>query len=49
MLASTCLAVLFVPSFFAVLQRLDETRKGKTPPTTREEVSHEAGAKAAGA
>jgi hydrophobic/amphiphilic exporter-1 (mainly G- bacteria), HAE1 family len=49
MLASTCLAVLFVPSFFAVLQRLDEARKGKTPPTTREKVSHEAGAKAAGA
>ena len=26
-IASTCLAVLFVPSFFAVLQRLDERRK----------------------
>jgi hydrophobic/amphiphilic exporter-1 (mainly G- bacteria), HAE1 family len=33
MIASTCLAVLFVPSFFAVLQRLDERRKGtKTEP-----------------
>ncbi len=28
MIASTCLAVLFVPSFFVVMQRLDE-RKGK--------------------
>jgi hydrophobic/amphiphilic exporter-1 (mainly G- bacteria), HAE1 family len=26
-IASTCLAVLFVPSFFVVLQRLDEARK----------------------
>jgi HAE1 family hydrophobic/amphiphilic exporter-1 len=49
MLASTCLAVLFVPSFFAVLQRLDERRKVETPPATREEASPEAGAKAAGA
>ena len=30
MIASTCLAVLFVPSFFVVMQRLDE-RKGKKP------------------
>jgi HAE1 family hydrophobic/amphiphilic exporter-1 len=29
MLASTCLAVLFVPSFFAVLQRFEEWREGK--------------------
>jgi HAE1 family hydrophobic/amphiphilic exporter-1 len=27
MIASTCLAVLFVPSFFVVLQRFDEWRK----------------------
>jgi HAE1 family hydrophobic/amphiphilic exporter-1 len=27
MLASTCLAVLFVPAFFAVLQRFDEWRR----------------------
>jgi HAE1 family hydrophobic/amphiphilic exporter-1 len=27
MLASTCLAVLFVPSFFATLQRFEEWRK----------------------
>ena len=29
MIASTCLAVLFVPSFFAVLQRFDERKKGQ--------------------
>ena len=29
MIASTCLAVLFVPSFFTVLQRFDE--RGKKP------------------
>jgi HAE1 family hydrophobic/amphiphilic exporter-1 len=28
-IASTCLAVLFVPSFFSVLQRFDETRKAR--------------------
>ncbi|MGH7063758.1 MAG: efflux RND transporter permease subunit [Stellaceae bacterium] len=28
-IASTCLAVLFVPSFFAVLQHLDEARKAR--------------------
>jgi hypothetical protein len=27
MIASTCLALLFVPSFFAVLQRFEERRK----------------------
>jgi HAE1 family hydrophobic/amphiphilic exporter-1 len=32
MIASTCLAVLFVPSFFAVLQRLDERKKGRPTP-----------------
>ncbi|MCX5493783.1 multidrug efflux RND transporter permease subunit [Kaistia dalseonensis] len=32
MLASTCLAVLFVPSFFAVLQRLDERKAPKAKP-----------------
>ena len=32
MIASTCLAVLFVPSFFAVLQQFEEWRKsGKKP------------------
>jgi hydrophobic/amphiphilic exporter-1 (mainly G- bacteria), HAE1 family len=29
MLASTCIAVLFVPSFFVVLQRLGERRARK--------------------
>jgi HAE1 family hydrophobic/amphiphilic exporter-1 len=29
MVASTCLAVLFVPSFFVVMQRLEERRRGK--------------------
>ncbi|MFG1222879.1 efflux RND transporter permease subunit [Xanthobacter wiegelii] len=33
MLASTCLAVLFVPSFYTVLQRFEERRKGKKTPT----------------
>ena len=32
MIASTCLAVLFVPSFFAVLQRVEESRKAKKQP-----------------
>jgi HAE1 family hydrophobic/amphiphilic exporter-1 len=34
MIASTCLAVLFVPSFFAVIQRFEEWLKG---PKTRNE------------
>jgi HAE1 family hydrophobic/amphiphilic exporter-1 len=36
MIASTCLAVLFVPTFFVVVQRFEnwlKTRKGKTPGT----------------
>ncbi len=32
MIASTCLAVLFVPSFFVVLQRLEEWRKARKRP-----------------
>ncbi|CAN5913607.1 multidrug efflux RND transporter permease subunit [soil metagenome] len=32
MIASTCLAVLFVPSFFTVLQRLEEWRKTRKAP-----------------
>jgi HAE1 family hydrophobic/amphiphilic exporter-1 len=31
MLASTCLAVVFVPSFFVVLQRLEERLKSRRP------------------
>jgi HAE1 family hydrophobic/amphiphilic exporter-1 len=30
MLASTCLAILFVPSFFVILQRLEERRSART-------------------
>ena len=41
MIASTCLAVLFVPSFFAVLQRVDERRKRKGQPTAGERIGHE--------
>jgi HAE1 family hydrophobic/amphiphilic exporter-1 len=33
MLASTCLAVLFVPPFFAVAQRFEEWRKASKIPT----------------
>ncbi|MFG1293121.1 efflux RND transporter permease subunit [Xanthobacter versatilis] len=32
MLASTCLAVLFVPSFYTVLQRFEEKLKGRNKP-----------------
>jgi HAE1 family hydrophobic/amphiphilic exporter-1 len=41
MIASTCLAVLFVPSFFAVLQRFDEWRKRKKHPTVGDGIDHE--------
>jgi hydrophobic/amphiphilic exporter-1 (mainly G- bacteria), HAE1 family len=46
MIASTCLAVVFVPAFFVVLQQLDERRKGKKKPsdgiakTNPSEVQH---------
>ena len=33
MLASTCLAVLFVPSFFVVLQKFAERKDTKTTKT----------------
>ena len=33
MLASTCLAVLFVPSFYVVLQRFEEWRSRRRQPT----------------
>jgi HAE1 family hydrophobic/amphiphilic exporter-1 len=33
MIASTCLAVLFVPSFFVVMQRFEERRKPPPKPT----------------
>ncbi|HXW21885.1 MAG TPA: efflux RND transporter permease subunit, partial [Rhodomicrobium sp.] len=31
MLASTCLAVLFVPSFYVVMKRLEEWRRSRKP------------------
>jgi hydrophobic/amphiphilic exporter-1 (mainly G- bacteria), HAE1 family len=31
MLASTCLTVLFVPSFFVILQRAEERLRGRSP------------------
>jgi HAE1 family hydrophobic/amphiphilic exporter-1 len=37
-IASTCLAVLFVPSFFAVLQRFEEARKARKQPKAFEPV-----------
>ena len=39
--ASTCLAVLFVPSFFAVLQHLDEARKARKQKKTLRPVAAE--------
>jgi hydrophobic/amphiphilic exporter-1 (mainly G- bacteria), HAE1 family len=47
MIASTCLAVLFVPSFFAVLQRFEEWRKSKKKPQAKPTESAEAGRPAA--
>jgi HAE1 family hydrophobic/amphiphilic exporter-1 len=41
MIASTCLAVLFVPSFFVVLQRFDEWRKRKKHPTAGSGIDQE--------
>jgi HAE1 family hydrophobic/amphiphilic exporter-1 len=47
MLASTCLAVLFVPSFFVVLQRFDEWRR-KGPAATGRGPVRPSGVAAAG-
>jgi HAE1 family hydrophobic/amphiphilic exporter-1 len=47
MIASTCLAVLFVPSFFIVLQRIEEwgqARKKPKPPHTPGKAAQSAGA-----
>ncbi len=38
MIASTCLAVLFVPSFFAVLQRFEEWRRRRKQPTVHDSI-----------
>jgi HAE1 family hydrophobic/amphiphilic exporter-1 len=47
MLASTCLAVLFVPSFFAVLQRFEEWRKSRKKPEAAPTGPAESGPSAA--
>ncbi|GAN75854.1 efflux RND transporter permease subunit [Acidisphaera rubrifaciens] len=39
MTASTCLTVLFVPSFFVMLQRLEERLSGRARPTVAEQPS----------
>jgi hydrophobic/amphiphilic exporter-1 (mainly G- bacteria), HAE1 family len=47
MIASTCLAVLFVPSFFVVLQRFEEwlqSRQTMPAPTVAAEAPRSAGA-----
>ena len=40
MLASTCLAVLFVPSFYTVLQRFEERRGRKKTPAAHGDANH---------
>ncbi|MFT0858573.1 efflux RND transporter permease subunit [Ancylobacter sp. G4_0304] len=40
MLASTCLAVLFVPSFYTVLQRFEEWRGRKKTPAAHGDANH---------
>jgi HAE1 family hydrophobic/amphiphilic exporter-1 len=39
MIASTCLAVLFVRSFFVVMQRLEERRRGSRTDAAEAKVS----------
>ena len=46
MIASTCLAVLFVPSFFAVLQQFEERRKTRKTPKAPPEPAAEPSASA---
>jgi HAE1 family hydrophobic/amphiphilic exporter-1 len=36
MLASTCVAVLFIPSFYVLLQRLAERHEAHTPHASKE-------------
>jgi len=36
MLASTCVAVLFIPSFYVLLQRLAERHEARTPHASKE-------------
>jgi hydrophobic/amphiphilic exporter-1 (mainly G- bacteria), HAE1 family len=47
MIASTCLAVVFVPAFFVVLQRLDERRSSKLSVALQKETVRDATAPAA--
>jgi hydrophobic/amphiphilic exporter-1 (mainly G- bacteria), HAE1 family len=47
MIASTCLAVVFVPAFFVVLQRLDERRRRKPSVMPPKEAVAEPAASAA--
>jgi hydrophobic/amphiphilic exporter-1 (mainly G- bacteria), HAE1 family len=47
MIASTCLAVVFVPAFFVVLQRLDERRRRKPSVVPPKEAVAEPAASAA--
>ena len=42
MIASTCLAVLFVPSFFVVMQRFEEWRAGRKRPAAVSEPAQPA-------
>jgi HAE1 family hydrophobic/amphiphilic exporter-1 len=39
MIASTCLAVLFVPAFFVVIQRFEEWLTAKKPKTAEPEAT----------
>ena len=41
MIASTCLAVLFVPSFFVVLQRFEERKKKPAPAVVATQAASE--------
>jgi HAE1 family hydrophobic/amphiphilic exporter-1 len=41
MIASTCLVVVFVPSFYVVMQRIDERRRRRAQPDA---PAHPAGA-----
>jgi hydrophobic/amphiphilic exporter-1 (mainly G- bacteria), HAE1 family len=47
MIASTCLAVVFVPSFFALLQRFEEWRKSRKKPKAAPTAPAESGPPAA--
>ena len=48
MIASTCLVVVFVPSFFVVMQRLQEGRRKGEAPNAPQKGASEAAAPSAG-